>query len=371
VVFVRVFVVCGEKNLEKKNLTYFCVCLGVTHLAIGHIFDQLLYPNSSPHTKNPPTSRRDCLLRYCAEKTWVSKGRGPPKAGMPPIVKTLLETLLTALDCTKRNPEASFASSQASEAQQPIMPKGVGSADPKHCGPSVTIASPGGSRAGEDLRVSIPTPEEMRARPRNACGRPRSDRKTSVYVYGRAERASSPPKPYRVLSRTDRGGAPLHAARAEGMDLPPMPMPGGMPSPGGAMPGGIGRIPMPGGMPVPKGDLPDDDGGAPAANGRPGPPPLPGRRCGSFSEESESVSMETPHACDGTGPYSKSAYDQAFWSAAAPGSNPNPNSNPKLPPTLTRSAAAADRLEEQLAQSRMRCGSQPVQPARAAKPTTF
>ena len=221
------------------------------------------------------------------------------------------------------------------------MPKGAGSADPMHCSavPSSTIASPRGSGAGQDLRVSIPTPEEMRARPRNACGRPRPERKTSVY--GRAERASSPPKPYRVLSRTEAGGPPLHAARAEGMGLPPMPMPGGMPSADGAMPmpGGNGCIPMPGGMPVvPGGDLPDDDGGCTsAANGRPGPPPLPGRRCGSFSEESESLSVETPHATDGTGAYSKSAYDQAFWSAAALkmvtlGLLPNPIPDPHLDP---------------------------------------
>ena len=244
-------------------------------------------------------------------------------ARMPPIVKSLLETLLTALDCTKRNPEARFANGRASEAQQPIMPKGGGSADPKHCSavPSSMVASPRSSGSGADLRVSIPTPEEMRARPRNACGRPRSERKTSISsVCGKAE-SLTPPKTYRVLARTEAGGPPLHAARAEGMGLPPMPMPGGMPSADGAMPmpGGTGCIPMPGGMPgVPGGDLPDDDGGCtPAANGRPGPPPLPGRRCGSFSEESESLSVETPHATDGTGAYSKSAYDQAFWSAAA------------------------------------------------------
>ena len=269
---------------------------------------------------NHDRSRRDCLFHVWSAPRETLDPKAA-QARMPPIVKTLLETLLTALDCTKRNPEASFANGRASEAQQPIMPKGAGSADPNHCSAvgSATIASPRGSGAGADLRVSIPTPEEMRARPRNACGRPRSERKTSVY--GRAERASSPPKPYRVLSRTEAGGPPLHAARAEGMGLPPMPMPGGMPSADGAMPmpGGTGCIPMPGGMPgVPGGDLPDDDGGCtPVANGRPGPPPLPGRRCGSFSEESESLSVETPHATDGTGAYSKSAYDQAFWSAAA------------------------------------------------------
>ena len=245
---------------------------------------------------------------------------------MPPIVKSLLETLLTALDCTKRNPEARFANGRASEAQQPIMPKGGGSADPKHCSavPSSMVASPRSSESGADLRVSIPTPEEMRARPRNACGRPRSERKTSISsVCGKAE-SLTPPKTYRVLARTEAGGPPLHAARAEGMGLPPMPMPGGMPmsDEDGAMPGGVGSIPMPGGMPsTAGGDLPDDDGGggALAANGRLLPPPLPDRRCGSFSEESGGLfSVEAPHASSlGTGDYSKSAYDQAFWYAAA------------------------------------------------------
>ena len=265
-------------------------------------------------------------------------------ARMPPIVKSLLETLLTALDCTKRNPEARFANGRASEAQQPIMPKGGGSADPKHCSavPSAMVASPRSSGSGADLRVSIPTPEEMRARPRNACGRPRSERKTSISsVCGKAE-SLTPPKTYRVLARTEAGGPPLNAARAEGMGLPPMPMPGGMPLPdgNGAMPGGVGSIPMPGGMPsTPGGDLPDDDcgGDALAANGRLLPPPLPDRRCGSFSEESESFSVEAAHASDlGTGGFSKSAYDQAFWFAAAPNpdSSPSPSPGPSPSPSF-------------------------------------
>ena len=235
------------------------------------------------------------------------------RAQMPPVVKTLLETLLTSLDCTKRTPEANAADRQARGAQQPIMPKGPGSADPTHCAAaasSATITSPHGSSAGQDLRVSIPTPEQMRARPRNACGRPRSERKTSVY--GQAERSRSPPKPYRVLSRTEAGGPPLLAAGRDGMDMPPMPMPGCLPSPDGGVPGGTGNLHG--------GDvcLDDNGGGATAAYGGRGLPPLPGRRSGPSPEASEPGSMQTPHgACVRTGAYSKSAYDQAFWSVAA------------------------------------------------------
>ena len=262
-------------------------------------------PPPPPLEVPPPSSRSTRSLRaHCA---------------MPPVVKTLLESLLTALDCTKRTPEANAANRQAREAQQPIMPKGPGSADPAHCAAaasSATITSPHGSWAGQDLRVSIPTPEQMRARPRNACGRPRSERKTSVY--GQAERSRSPPKPYRVLSRTEAGGPPLLAAGGDGTDMPPLPMPGCMPSPDGGVPGGTGSEPMPGNLPGGDVRLDDKGGGATAANGGRGLPPLRGRRSGSSPEASESVSMETPHdACVSTGAYSKSAYDQAFWSVAA------------------------------------------------------
>ena len=96
--------------------------------------------------------------------------------------------------------------------------------------------------------------------------------------------------------------------------MPPLPMPGCMPSPDGGVPGGTGSAPLPGNLPG--GD--DKGGGATAANGGRVLPPLPGKRTGSAPEASESVSMETPHdACVSTGAYSKSAYDQAFWSVAA------------------------------------------------------
>ena len=260
-----------------------------------------LSPMQCPVRSNTPSSRSTRSLRaHCA---------------MPPVVKTLFESLLTALDCTKRAPEANAANRQAREAQRPIMPKGPGSADPAHCAAaasSATITSPHGSWAGQDLRVSIPTPEQMRARPRNACGRPRSERKTSVY--GQAERARSPPKTYRVLSRTEAGGPPRLAAGGDGTDMPPLPMPGCMPSPDSGVPGGTGSAPLPGNLPG--GD--NKGGGATAANGGRVLPPLPGKRTGSSPEASESVSMETPHdACVSAGAYSKSAYDQAFWSVAA------------------------------------------------------
>ena len=62
----------------------------------------------------------------------------------------------------------------------------------------------------------------------------------------------------------------------------------------------------------------DNGGGATAAYGGRGLPPLPGRRSGPSPEASEPGSMQTPHgACVRTGAYSKSAYDQAFWSVAA------------------------------------------------------
>ena len=55
--------------------------MGVTHLAIGHIFDQLLYPNSSPHTKKPTHFASRLSVALLRREDLGSQGPRPAQGG--------------------------------------------------------------------------------------------------------------------------------------------------------------------------------------------------------------------------------------------------------------------------------------------------